>query len=107
MSLADSNHELYRANFVLADETVVYGKVGLTLDNVDLWVWPEEITSIPSAVAIFNDPNKTSKITMNYSQYQHADYDGYTRLMNIQTDSSGKLSIRLNRPANYETVSQE
>ena len=76
-------------------ELKAYGSLDTTTN--ELWIWTNEEMDFVTAVMLFSDAEKTSHIVINSSPLDTDEYDGYTRLNTIKTDSSNRISVRLTK----------
>lgn len=104
-SALDDPIELHQ-HIVLADGTDIdTGRCSIsTLDN-SLWVWTEKESgyNMMTLFPIFTNPEKTKKIKAYYLDAENPTvYEGFTEMVNINTDYSGKTSINLRYHASEE-----
>lgn len=86
----------FDSHIVLVDGTEIDGEGGLSdIDNA-LWLWPNNLT-IAEAAVLFSDNSKTSTIAIRKND-STAFYEGYTKLTDIKTNWSGKLSVCMKQP---------
>lgn len=92
--------EPFIQKIILNDGTELLGSGGGTFDGEDLWLWIDEDMTYSRASELFeNNPEATSKITIELSKIDTRVYERYTILASIQKNYDNKTSIRLNRPS--------
>lgn len=80
-----------------ADGTTILGS-GSGVDNTNrIWLWSKDPMSTVDAALLFDNADKTSKITIFYSKSSQEVYEGYTRLVNFNRDEYGKISVCLSK----------
>ena len=86
-------------HIVLADGTDIDGgRCALNDDDDTLWIWVEKDSgySLMSLFPIFSDTSKTQKIESWFLDSEDPTvYEGYTELINIHTENSGRIEINL------------
>lgn len=97
-SIQAEENSAFVPKIILADDTELSGSAGLNETNDDLWVWPDEVMGIAEAVVIFDNPEKTRKMTVSYAPGDLRVFEGYTQITTVQKNAIGKVSVRLRKP---------
>lgn len=86
-------------HITLADGTdIPTASCAISSGNGTLWIWVEKESgyNMVTLFPIFTDPTKTRRIVYELDEEVKPNiYEGYTELVNVLTDYSGKTSINL------------
>lgn len=80
------------------NERTLLGSAALSEPTDSLWVTISEAMDFPEAVLLFSDSTMTEAIRCDYSVMDVRQFNGYTKLLGINTDASNKIEVRLTRP---------
>ena len=90
--------EPYTATITFNDDSVVEGTGSVDFERANLWLWPTENLSFGQLAVIFEDPNKTSKITCRNTSTSEEIYFSYTYLADIKKSPDGRTAVCMKRP---------